>query len=415
MTKAYLSTSSGWQGKGHFRQAPLENGRKLSLRQEKERRRSWQIGFLLGGVLFWGWGCTKDQPRSQKIVTIPSQVAPPPTLAGIFVATARATYTDLALAIEASGHIQPRYSEVVVAGRGGQLLSWQAYNNRMVKQGEAIGTLDCTDLELQREKLLDQQVQALKNYESELLGYASLLRGKSLEEAETVKQKLRTAAGLTRLEIDFKQLEYEQKACTIRAPISGVLSEVKVQAGMHLRPGQELFRIYSAQDLYAEVRVLETDLPLLRLGLAAEVVPLALPNQSFPARLSEINPSVDPNGMVQVRLRLLNTKGLMPGMNADAAIQIPQRKAIVVPKAAVVMRSGKPVVFSFEEGSAYWHDVVTGLENRETIEIQAGLEPNTEVIISNNLQLGHLAPVKKSTAGTAYPEMNSKTTSLKKK
>jgi membrane fusion protein, multidrug efflux system len=311
------------------------------------------------------------------------------------VITATSTFTTLTYTVQSNGRIVPQYTELLLSERSGLLLTYRAHNNQSVKKDEIIATLESTTLDLRREKLLIQQYNAQKEYESQLLGYEGLLKGKSQQEAEEVRKKLRAAAGLAGIEVELKELDYEKQQSIIRAPVSGVLSDVKVQAGMHIKAGQELFRIHSAHDLYAEVKVLESDLPLLRIGQSAEVQPLAMPAKTYAATLSEINPGVDANGMIQVRLKIKSPAGLLPGMNVEASVNVPQKKAVVVPKAAVVLRGGRLVVFTYENGLAKWNYVTTGLDNGREIEIIEGIKFGMEVITSNNLQISHDAPVKK--------------------
>lgn len=342
-------------------------------------------------ILLCFFQCTHPQPESPETSTATASVGTTTTT----VSTNTSNFSTLAYRVQSSGRIVPHFTELLLSERSGLLLTCRAHNNQSVKKDEVIATLESTTLELRREKLLIQQYNAQKEYESQLLGYEGLLKGKSQQEAEEVRKKLRAAAGLAGIEVELKELDYEKQQATIRAPVNGVLSDVKINAGMHIKAGQELFRIYSAQELYAEVKVLESDLALLRTGQSASVSPLALPDKTYAATLSEINPSVDANGMVQVRLKIARPTGLLPGMNVEASVNVPQKKAVVVPKAAVVLRGGRSVVFTYENGLAKWNYVTTGLDNGQEIEIIEGIKAGMEVITSNNLQISHDAPVKK--------------------
>ena len=350
-------------------------------------------GFLLviiSGIVLLS-NCTPTSSKNQEAKVAAASAGTTSTS----VATSTSNFSTLAYRVHSSGRIIPHYTELLLSERSGLLLTCHAHNNQSVKKDEIIATLESTTLELRREKLLIQQYNAQKEYESQLLGYEGLLKGKSQQEAEEVRKKLRAAAGLAGIEVELKELDYEKQQATIRAPVNGVLSDVKINAGMHIKAGQELFRIYSAQDLYAEVKVLESDLALLRTGQSASVSPLALPDKTYAATLSEINPNVDANGMVQVRLKIARPTGLLPGMNVEASVNVPQKKAVVVPKAAVVLRGGRSVVFTYENGLAKWNYVTTGLDNGREIEIIEGVKAGMEVITSNNLQISHDAPVKK--------------------
>jgi membrane fusion protein (multidrug efflux system) len=97
---------------------------------------------------------------------------------------------------------------------------------------------------------------------------------------------------------------------------------------------------------------------------------------------------------VQLHFRMQNANKLLPGMNANVQIRIPNSQNVVIPKQAVVMRSGKAVVFTENKGFAQWNYVTLGAENNSEVEITEGLESNLPVIITNNFQLAHEAPVE---------------------
>jgi uncharacterized protein YaiI (UPF0178 family) len=83
-------------------------------------------------------------------------------------------------------------------------------------------------------------------------------------------------------------------------------------------------------------------------------------------------------------------------MTANAVIRSPQSENILVPREAIVMKSGKPVVFTYEDGIAKWNYVETGLDNGVDVEITSGLNDGSEVIITNNIQLAHEAQVSRT-------------------
>lgn len=142
-------------------------------------------------------------------------------------------------------------------------------------------------------------------------------------------------------------------------------------------------------------KVLETDLGLMQTNITATVLPLGL-DRPVSARLHSINPLVDENGMVTVYLLLQGGGGrLFVGMNARAEIAAPAVRALTVPRNALVYRGGKAVVFTYKDGLAKWNNVSIRRDNGRDVEITDGLKAGDEVIVSNNIQLAHDAPVKK--------------------
>jgi len=69
-------------------------------------------------------------------------------------------------------------------------------------------------------------------------------------------------------------------------------------------------------------------------------------------------------------------------------------KQWVVPKSAVVLRTGRQVLFTLENGKAIWHYVQTGLENAGNYTITGEtLKEGDQVIVSGNINLAHESPV----------------------
>jgi len=71
---------------------------------------------------------------------------------------------------------------------------------------------------------------------------------------------------------------------------------------------------------------------------------------------------------------------------------------IVVPKTAIVLRSGKQVMFTVKDNIAMWNYVTTGLENLTEYTLTnweaSGLQEGMRVITTGNVNLAHETPVK---------------------
>ena len=140
--------------------------------------------------------------------------------------------------------------------------------------------------------------------------------------------------------------------------------------------------------------VLENELPLLKVGDKVEITPYASAAGVRQGSISEINPLVDENGMVRIKARVNGSNKLFDGMNVRVSVKRSVGEQLVIPKTAVVLRSGKQVVFTLKEGKAMWNYVHTGLENMEEYTVTDGLEEGMEVITTGNVNLAHEAKVK---------------------
>ena len=89
---------------------------------------------------------------------------------------------------------------------------------------------------------------------------------------------------------------------------------------------------------------------------------------------------------------------LKSGMFATVRIAVnryPNR--LLVPRAAVVERDRRQLVFIVRDGKAFWCYVETGLENDDYVEVVSSafdLKPGEPVIVDGHFALAHNAPVE---------------------
>ena len=105
--------------------------------------------------------------------------------------------------------------------------------------------------------------------------------------------------------------------------------------------------------------------------------------------------------MVKVKASV-NAKGrLFSGMNVKVSVRRTLDAQLIIPKTAVVQRSGRTVVFTLQNGKAIWNYVQTGMENadscvvsdRSADGVEEGLLEGDTVIVSGNVNLAHESPV----------------------
>ena len=95
---------------------------------------------------------------------------------------------------------------------------------------------------------------------------------------------------------------------------------------------------------------------------------------------SQVNESTQ---TIKVRVRVANDHGrLKPGMFAAVEIELPAgRKAILVPKKAVLSNEGRHFVFQhWKEDLWLQRHVVLGRSNGERVEVVSGIEPGATLV-----------------------------------
>ncbi|MFY0593753.1 efflux RND transporter periplasmic adaptor subunit [Roseivirga sp.] len=303
------------------------------------------------------------------------------------VSIAQAQYRPFEFLINSSGTIASGNELSITFQASGVLKQLNIKNGQMVRKGQVIGQLENTQQQFAVEKAEASLEDAKVRYTDAMLSYGAGI-------TELQKKNLLVQNGVPSAEINLKEAKMNMARTQILAPISGIIAELEEKQGNIISGGSKLAAIYEPKNLTLSAKILETDFKHIKLGQRADIYTLSFKDKIFEAYVSEINPKVDKNGMVELKLQLKETEGLLPGMNANAVIRVPQSDNIIVPRDALVIKSGRQVVFTFENGLAIWKYVKVGLDNGVDIEILEGLEEGDQVIVSDNLlQIGHEAKV----------------------
>ena len=250
-------------------------------------------------------------------------------------------------------------------------------NGDRVTKGQKLAELSTFRLANKTAQAKDALERAKLELQDVLIG-----QGYKLEDSTKVPpatmQLVKVKSGYDQALISWQLAEYEQRNAVLTAPFDGVVANLFAKQFNTASTSDVFCSIIDTRTLEAAFTVLESELPLV----------------TADGRISEINPLVDKDGMVQVKAAVNDKGKLFEGMNVRVSIHRSLGKQLVVPKSAVVLRSGKQVVFTLTEDKAYWNYVHTGLENADSYTIIDGLKEGDIVITSGNINLAHEAPVK---------------------
>ena len=270
-------------------------------------------------------------------------------------------------------------------------------NGQRVRRGEKLAELELSRLD----NALAQRKNALAQSELDMKdvligqGYAPDQLQKVPEE---VMRLARLKSGYEGAEAQLEAALQDVREATLTAPFDGIVANLFDKAHSMAKTGEPFCRIISTAGMEVDFTVLESELPLIKVGDRVEVSPYAAATGTRRGSISEINPLVDENGMVRVKARVEGSDRLYDGMNVRVSVKRSMGRQMVVPKTAVVLRSGKQVLFTLKDGKAMWNYVHTGLENLNEytlVDWEAdGLQEGMTVIVSGNVNLAHEAPVE---------------------
>ncbi|MBM3778889.1 MAG: efflux RND transporter periplasmic adaptor subunit [Acidimicrobiia bacterium] len=206
---------------------------------------------------------------------------------------------------------------------------------------------------------------------------------------------------------------------TFRSPVAGYVIEKAALEGMHVAPGQTLYRVADLSRVWVEADVYERELPRIRVGATAVVTLDALPGERFPGRVVYVYPYVEEaTRTVRVRLDLANPRGrLKPGMFAHVELSGPGSAGLTVPADAVLDSGTRQVVFvALGDGYFEPRDVTVGRRAGDRIEVLTNLAEGDRVatgatfFLDSESQLrgalqGYSAPPPPEAAGPPRPAL----------
>lgn len=269
----------------------------------------------------------------------------------------------------------------------GVIATVYVHNGQRVTAGQKLAELDSW-------KLANTTAQSLAALEAARLEMQDVLIGQGYQANDTTQvpqDVMRLARIKSNYDASLAQYQlavHEQEQATLVAPFDGVVANLQTKA--HNRSSTtEAFCTIVGREMEVDFTVLESELSLLHVGDRVEVTPFADASGVQQGRVTAFNPLVDEKGMVSVTASLATSHDIYSGMNVRVSVRRQVERQLVVPKDAVVMRSGRQVVFTLHNGRAQWNYVQTGLENATSYSIIEGLQEGDTVIVTGNLNLAH--------------------------
>ena len=266
-------------------------------------------------------------------------------------------------------------------------------NGTRVRKGQKLAELNMFKLNNNLKQTQNALAQASLEMQDVLIGQGYAPDKPEVVPAD-VMELAKVKSGYEQAKAQYELAQHEVEQATLVAPFDGIVANLFDKAHSLANTGEPFCRVISTANMEVDFTVLESELPLIGVGDKVEVTPYASAVGARTGCISEINPLVDENGMVRVKAKVDGSEKLFDGMNVRISVKRSLGQQLVVPKTAVVLRSGKQVVFTHQNGVALWNYVQTALENMTEYTLVEGLTEGAEVIVSGNVNLAHEAPVK---------------------
>ncbi|MHB8620441.1 MAG: efflux RND transporter periplasmic adaptor subunit [Chloroflexota bacterium] len=204
------------------------------------------------------------------------------------------------------------------------------------------------------------------------------------------------AAGVAQAQAAVDLVQTQLADAAVTAPVGGIIAKKMANQGDMASPTSPLVSITSTS-WEADVHVAEDSIGQVHRGEKVNMVAAAYPTQPFRGTISTIAPLVDSQTRT-FTVKIVPT-GSTPRLRGGMSTRIEIPTAVhdgvlLVPKAAVIQKDGRTVVFVVAGGKAYATAVRLGLSDGASTEIVAGLAADQRVVVQGQDNLNDGDPVR---------------------
>lgn len=294
--------------------------------------------------------------------------------------------------IVSNGKLGARRKAALEFQTPGWLAAIHVSNGSQVRQGEVLAALDTRDAKLQLESARLAFSKARLDLADRLLDFGY---GPETDTASIPRETMRIVylrSGYTEARHALESAELAFQRSSLVAPFAGKVADIKLKT--HEQVSGPFCTLIDDAVFNVLFSVLETEAPLIGVGQPVKVHSFNDPEHVVAGRITQINPTVDANGQIQVTAQIPGNGRMMDGMNVRIFAEKVVPGQLVVPKSAVVIRDNLEVLFRYAGGKSVWTYVhVTASNSTEHVVVAnsdrgAELSVGDTIIVSGNLNLG---------------------------
>jgi membrane fusion protein, multidrug efflux system len=334
-----------------------------------------------------------------KAVAQSPQGGPPQRTVAVEVAKAVKKKTPVIL--EALGNVTTMASVAVKPRIDSEIVGIHFADGAFVKRGDLLITLDSRAIEAQiaqAEGNLARDNAQLAGAERDLRRGSELFaKGAGTQlNVENTKTQVDSFSAAVKADVAaLENLKVQLSYCSIRAPISGRISQAAVKVGNFVRQADTvpIATINQLAPIYVTFAVAQRVLPELRIAMSetGASVDVAIPGEKRSARgtVAMIENAIDATtGMATVRASVPNADELLwPGTLVSARVTLRTEDAVVVPTAAVQVSQQGNFVYVVKDNVATVTPIkVARLLGEETV-VESGLSDGDVVVTDGHLLL----------------------------
>lgn len=292
----------------------------------------------------------------------PSSVAVETSTASTF----NVSVSEVPVRYVTSGTVTSDHRVSISSRISGYIREMNVREGDLVKTGQILVRVDPVDAK----QTLIQAKADLADAQADLQRYDELLKDGAVTIQQAAKVKLRYKVAKSQVEQARNQLSYAE----VRSPVDGVVVEKRMSQGDLAAPGVAILTLEDPASLLVETYVSERFVSRIHEGDRVDINIASL-KQSSQGIVRQVVQATGPvSHQFLVKTALPAADEVHPGMYAETGFHVGTRQALLIPKAAVILRSGLHAVYLLNsESIAQYRLLRLGTEQGGDVEVLAGL------------------------------------------
>lgn len=278
-------------------------------------------------------------------------------------------------------------------GEAGKIVQVNVSNGQQVKKGEVITCVEDVRQRFSYERACRSVDKCRLSFEESLINQGYTLKD-SVDVPGPIMKMALIRSGYQDAINDKELAAYNLRETKVIAPFNGVVADLEAKSSNISSSYKYCCTVIDNSSFEVTFPMLESEIAQLSNGMRVEVIPFAYSGDTIIGKLSEINPKVEANGMVNVKAVVKNDGKLVDGMNVKVMVKKDLGMNLCIPKEAVTLRQERNVVFVAQNDTAYWRYVEVGETNSTYTVIKDGIADEEDVVIEGNFNLAHLSPIE---------------------
>jgi RND family efflux transporter MFP subunit len=369
-----------------------DSSQKLDVRDGRDRRRSAKryrrhSAALLGALALAAFvaACAPGKSKEKKTLELPSVSVTMP---------AERSVSD---AFSIIGSIQAENEVTVLSETSGKIVAMPAKTGAVVLADTPLVFVD-KDL---REAAFIAAEAAYKKAAKDAERAAELSSGKLISDADMEQARLGEASARSQYLVAKKELENT----TIRSTIGGTIAETYVNLGEQIGQGARIALVVDTSRLKVRVLLPERSAIAQRKGDQVVIESDLFPGRVFTGSIESVSVRGDETHSFPTEVALSGAAA--SELRAGMSVRLEfggrgERKALVIPRVAIVGSLRDPEVFVVAQGAAQKRKIVIGGEYGTDVEVRSGLEEKDAVVTSGQTLLAEGQAVKIVDTGAGH-------------